>query len=457
MLCVGVDFGTSNSSAAVYDGRSIRLLPLDQEASDPCVMRSLVYIERSGAVWFGQTALSRYLEQNTGRAVHYERQRVGEVTMVFAEVGTVVQEAMALIDVSEPGRLFQSLKRFLPVTSFRATNVFGLHYTIEELLSLLARELLSRIQATLGAPFTRLCVGWPVRFSEHPHEEALARQRLREAWRLAGVADVDFVEEPLAAIRHVAVQHTLGDARHVLVFDFGGGTLDICVARLARGGVQTLATRGVAIGGDLLDSRIVETQLTPLFGDGAVQRSRGLPLPRYLFTRLRSWQTLLELNTPQHMALIRRIKHEVDRPEHLAALEALVEKNYGVAFFQAVEGAKVRLSDHHETEVRLVNADLRLRHPLTRAAFEAAIDPQVRAARECVELAVSAAGVAPDAIDLVLTTGGSSRIPAVRCMLSDALPRARLQESDLFTSVASGLALTGGLHTGGEFNEQVPS
>jgi hypothetical chaperone protein len=452
MLCVGVDFGTSNSSAAVYDSRVIRLLPLDHAASDPCVMRSLVYIERSGDVWFGQSALSRYLEQNTGRAVHYEMQRVGEVTMVFAEVGTMVQDALALIDVNEPGRLFQSLKRFLPVTSFRATNVFGLHYTIEELLSLLARELLSRIQAVLGQPLTSLSVGWPVRFSEDPAADALARQRLRQAWRLAGVADVHFVEEPVAAIHHFAVRHTLGDARHVLVFDFGGGTLDICVARLSRGGVQTLATRGVAIGGDLLDSRIVETQLTPLFGDGAVQRSTGLPLPRHLFTRLRSWQTLLELNTPQNMALIRRLKHEFDRPEQLAALETLVEKNYGVAFFQAVEGAKVRLSEHLETEVRLVNADLRVQHPLTRAAFEATIGLQVRSARGCVELAVSAAGLAPDEIDLVLTTGGSSRIPAFRRMLSEALPRARLQESDLLTSVASGLAVSGALQTGGEFS-----
>jgi hypothetical chaperone protein len=451
VLCVGVDFGTSNSSAAVYDGRAIRLLPLDREAADPCVMRSLVYIERSGEVWFGQAALSRYLEQNTGRAVHYEMQRVGEVSMVFAEVGTVVQDAMALIDVNEPGRLFQSLKRFLPVTSFRATNVFGLHYTIEELLSLLARELLSRIRETLGQPLTRLVVGWPVRFSEHSEADALARQRLRQAWRLAGVADVHFIEEPVAAIHDFAVRNNLGHARHVLVFDFGGGTLDICVARLCRGGVQTLATQGVAIGGDLLDSRIVETQLTPLFGDGAVQRSTGLPLPRHLVTRLRSWQALLELNTPQNLALIRRLKREFNRPEQLAALEALVEKNYGVAFFLAVEGAKVRLSDHFETEVRLVNADLRIQHPLTRTAFEAAIAPQVSAARGCIELALSAAGIAPDAIDLVLTTGGSSRIPVFRRMLSDALPRARLQESDLYTSVASGLAVSDALQTGEEF------
>lgn len=448
MLCVGVDFGTSNSSAAVYDGRSIRLLPLDRDVADPCVMRSLVYIERSGDVWFGQTALSRYLEQNTGRAIHYEMQRVGEVTMVFAEVGTVVQEALALIDVSEPGRLFQSLKRFLPVTSFRATNVFGLHYSIEELLSLLAHELLSRIRVALGQPLTSLAVGWPVRFSEDLAADALARQRLREAWRLAGVADVHFVAEPVAAIHHFAVQNALGDARHVLVFDFGGGTLDICVVRLSGGGVQTLATQGVAIGGDLLDSRIVETQLTPLFGDGAVQRSSGLPLPRHLVRRLRSWQTLLELNTPQNLALIRRLKREFDRPEQLAALETLVEKNYGVAFFQAVESAKVRLSDHLETEVRLVNADLRVQHPVTRAAFEAAVGPQLRTTRGCVELAVSAAGLAPGDIDLVLTTGGSSRIPAFRHMLSEALPRARLQESDLFTSVASGLAVSSAFQMG---------
>jgi molecular chaperone DnaK (HSP70) len=112
-----------------------------------------------------------------------------------------------------------------------------------------------------------------------------------------------------------------------------------------------------------------------------------------------------------------------------------------------VEGAKVRLSDHPEAEVRLVNADLHLQHPLARAAFEAAIEPQVRAAHGCVEVAVAAADIALGEIDLVLTTGGSSRIPAFRRMLRAVLPAAKLQESDLFTSVASGLAVSGALRT----------
>ena len=160
-----------------------------------------------------------------------------------------------------------------------------------------------------------------MRFSEDPAADALARQRLREAWRLAGVADVTFVEEPVAAIRHFAVRNTLGDARHVLVFDFGGGALDICVARLSRGGVQTLATRGVAPRRRPPGQPHRRDAADAVVGDGAVLRSTGLSLPRHLFTRLRSWQTLIELNTPQHMALIRRLKHESDRPAQLAALK----------------------------------------------------------------------------------------------------------------------------------------
>jgi molecular chaperone DnaK (HSP70) len=57
-----------------------------------------------------------------------------------------------------------------------------------------------------------------------------------------------------------------------------------------------------------------------------------------------------------------------------------------------------------------------------------------------------------DEIDLALTTGGSSRTPAFRRVLGETLPRARLQESDLFTSVASGLAVSGALHPGRELN-----
>ena len=117
MLSVGIDFGTSNSSAAVYDGRSVRLLSLDGYATDPRVMRSLIYIERSGAMSFGQRALDLFLEQNTGRTVGYEMRKVGTIAMEFAEVGSIVQDAYALVDATEPGRLFQYSSAFSPPES----------------------------------------------------------------------------------------------------------------------------------------------------------------------------------------------------------------------------------------------------------------------------------------------------------------------------------------------------
>lgn len=440
MLRIGIDFGTSNSSAAVYDGQALRLLDLDPAAPDPRVMKSLVYFERNGSLHFGRAALDTYLVQNTGRSVKYEMRRIGEVQMTFADVGTLVKDAFALIDVNEPGRLFQSLKRFLSVTRFHATNVFGRDYTVEELLSLLAKQILERIDEALDYARFELTVGWPVRFSADPEADAIARRRAREAWRLVGIPEVEFVEEPVGAIRHYAHTNARGEGR-VLVFDFGGGTLDVCVARLRGGAVNILSTHGVPLGGDLLDSRLVETELTPLFGEYAHYRSTGLPLPRHLFTSLRSWQSIVELSKPRPFELIHRARLDTDQPAQLAAFEALVAKNYGLAFFQAVEAAKIELSDAPAADVHLATDAFEIEHALARPTFEAIVRPQVQVARDCVLEAVRLAGLDPRQLDLVLTTGGSSSIPVFRRMLAEMLPNAELQAADAFTSVAAGLAL----------------
>jgi len=87
-LSVGLDFGTSNSSVAVYDGSTLRLVPLDPVAREPSVMRSVLYLTRAGERYVGQEALDRYLAENIGRPVRLERRFVGNVTMTFATVGT---------------------------------------------------------------------------------------------------------------------------------------------------------------------------------------------------------------------------------------------------------------------------------------------------------------------------------------------------------------------------------
>src|SRR6185437_12983796 len=73
---VGIDFGTSNSSAAVYDGQQSRLLPLDPAARDSTVMRSLLYLARDGSRVAGQEALNRFNNSNVGHVVKLKREQV---------------------------------------------------------------------------------------------------------------------------------------------------------------------------------------------------------------------------------------------------------------------------------------------------------------------------------------------------------------------------------------------
>jgi hypothetical chaperone protein len=442
MLSIGIDFGTSNSSIAAFDRESVRLLPLDSEARDPQVMRSLLYITRDGEIHAGRRALDLYTEQNTGREVKMERRYIGEVKMVFSDM-TVVKDAFALVDVNEPGRLFQSLKRFLPVTSFQKTNVFGTEYRLEELVATLAQRMVRAAEGVLGRRIDSVVVGRPVRFSDEERKDGAARERLEEAWRMVGVERVRFLEEPVAAAHHYAAEARLAPGARFLVFDFGGGTLDVTVARATDGGIEVLATGGVPIGGDLLDSRIMETRIAPHFGRGAQYLPQRLPVPSHLFSRLRTWQTIVELNRPDLLELIRSARRGSDRPHEMAALEALVTRNRGLELFRAIEEAKIALSTEESAEVRLQREGIDLAHEIWRAEFEAAIAEQVRAALGCVVGTVARAGCDPDEIDAVITTGGSSLVPAFRESLREALPRAALQATGTFTSVAAGLALAG--------------
>jgi hypothetical chaperone protein len=269
MLSIGIDFGTSNSSVAVFDGSRVSLLELDPLAPDARVMRSLLYISREGEVVAGQRALEMYSEHNTGRIVKLERRLVGEIDMTFADIGTQHVYVAGLVDVNEPGRLFQSLKRFLPDTSFTSTNVFGAEYRLEELLGTLARNMVEAATRALGEPVRELVVGRPVHFSEEPEKDEAARQRLSEAWQLAGLERVRFLEEPVAAVHHFASEVEVKAGEFVLVFDFGGGTLDITAAAQRADGVEVLSTGGIPLGGDLLESRLVEAEIAPCFGERA--------------------------------------------------------------------------------------------------------------------------------------------------------------------------------------------
>jgi len=437
---VGLDFGTTNSSAAVYDGKRVQLLNLDPANTAPTIMRSTLFITREGVPFIGREAIDRFTEANVGREIEYEWRYIGESEVTLADFGTVMQALYAVVDANKPGRLFQSLKSHLRDSSFGGTDVFGVRYTLEALIAIVLRMMLRQIEEQLGDEVTGMVVGRPVHYAIDPQLDALAIERMRSACELAGLPPFTFLPEPTAAALSYA--STAQAEQHVLVFDFGGGTLDVTVMRIDRRGArEVLATDGVPIGGDLLDRRIVMGKLLPHFGAGATLGARKMPLPSGLLDHLGEWQTIVELTQPKYLNIIDEAIRTGDKPDELTALRTLVRENYGLPLYEEVERAKVRLSDALSTTIGMDVPGIRFQDMLERWDFDRLIGPDVREVAACVDRALAAAGLAATDIDVVLRTGGSSRIPRYVRMLADKFGGEKLQEMDVFTGVASGLAI----------------
>jgi hypothetical chaperone protein len=437
---IGLDFGTTNSSAAVYDGQRVRLLNLDPRNASPTVMRSTLFMTREGVPYIGREAIDRFTTSNVGREIEYEWRYIGETEVTLAEFGTVMQALYAIVDANTPGRLFQSLKTHLRDSGFKSTDVFGVRYSLEQLIAVVLRMILERIETEIGEPVTGMVIGRPVHYSLDPEADVLAIERMRQACELAGLPPFEFLPEPTAAAYAYAA--TAERAQHVLVFDFGGGTLDVTVMRVGgRGQSTVLSTDGVPIGGDLMDRRIVMGKVLPHFGAGATLGPRRLALPAVLLDHLSEWQTIVELTQQRYLNIIDEAIRTGDKPRELKALRTLVRENYGLPLYEEVERAKVRLSDERSVTFGMHVPGINWEDTLERWDFDRLIGPDVREVGACVDRAVAAAGLQHRDIDVVLRTGGSSRIAAYVRMLGERFGVQKLQEMDVFTGVASGLAI----------------
>ena len=83
----------------------------------------------------------------------------------------------------------------------------------------------------------------------------------------------------------------------------------------------------------------------PIQSEGATLGPRRLPFPSHILDHLSEWQTIIELTQPHYLDIIEEAIAIGDRPAELKALRSLVRQNYGLPMYEAVEGAKVRLSD----------------------------------------------------------------------------------------------------------------
>lgn len=453
-MWLGIDFGTTNTSPATYDGKQLHYIPLDPLAGSEYNLRSMIYVDARHRVRLGLDAVQTFLREDTGRPVVLEEKVVGTIENTVASQGfetgeqggpiTIIYDVHIHEDVGIRGRLLPSIKTGLRSGSYNGTKIFGRYYTLEELIACILRHVRQRAEEHLGQPATEALIGRPVTFAHDPAVDRQAEEKLRGAAHLAGFAEVDFLPEPVAAAAFYV--NRTSRRQTILVFDFGGGTLDLTVLKVGDGGQwETLASAGVLVGGDDLDSAIMRGKVVPYFGtQSTIDVSfdeRLVPFPNRLAQLLDRWQTIPALTRPENLQVIRRgIKYGSDRAA-LAALETLATKNYGFALFGAIERAKRGLSEQPAAEIRLQLEEFAFTANLLRPEFERLIDDERAETQAGIREVVAAAGLRPEQIDVVVATGGSSSIPAFQALLRSELPSAEIVLSDLFGSVTGGLAI----------------
>jgi actin-like ATPase involved in cell morphogenesis len=260
---VGLDFGTTNSTLAI--------------ASEDGTVRSVSF--SSGDVFRSVLHFLCLEDDDLDRAIRMRAHR--------ASIAGGAKAVQRYVEHLGEGRLIQSVKSFLASRTFRETRICGEVYTLVDLVAALLGCLLEEARQIAGDLGTRVVVGRPVHFvaggvrraarsnddesaepeTERDRPDERAEGRLRDALRRVGFAEVEFVYEPVAAAYHYAQE--LERPATLLIADFGGGTSDFTVMRIAPGtSASVLATDGVDVAGDRFDARLVRELVVPALGSG---------------------------------------------------------------------------------------------------------------------------------------------------------------------------------------------
>src|SRR6201996_4141695 len=268
-----------------------------------------------------------------------------------------------LTDVESELKLFPfQLAEGLKAGEVLKLNIGGLTLTPPEVSAYILLQLKKNAERFFGAEVTKAVITVPAYFND------AQRQATKDAGRIAGLEVLRLVNEPTAA----ALAYGLDKKRDgiIAVYDFGGGTFDISILKLHEGIFEVIATGGdTHLGGDDIDNLLTAIAIDDIAGDiGADVRTN--------------------LEVIQHIR------------------KAVIEAKIALSFADSVR-----------LQLELPGGKQYLRE-ITREQFEQLIAPVIERTAAPVKQALKDSGLASEQIDEVVMVGGSTRIPAVRALVT---------------------------------------
>ena len=405
MAVLGVDFGTSNSAAAVaLDGKP-HLFALET----------------------GQTTLP------TAVFFDFETKKM--------LIGTAAGKALL---AGDEGRYMRAFKSLLGAPLMREKrNMLGEKLDFIDIVARFLARIKAAAEAETGAHFDRALSGRPVRFHADDDRNAQAELDLREAYARAGFIDVTFMYEPEAAAlanRDVLEQGDLG-----LIVDIGGGTSDFTLFRNGTDAIDILGSFGVRLGGTDFDRMVSLETVMPLSGRGTqIKHAFGNEThtaPTTIFNDLVTWQKIPFLYAPESRRLAKDLAKYASEPEKLLRLVSVLEDETGHDIAFAVEAGKIAANGAGTGAIDLASVERNLSVLLGEGMLEELLALMVDEMAQAALRTIKDAQVVPEDVTHLVFVGGSSLMQVTRSALAARFPQANVHHGHALTAIVDGLGL----------------
>ncbi len=357
---IGIDLGTSNSAAAVMEGGKTTLIPSAEGTTlGGKAFPSYVAFTKDGQLLVGEPARRQAVTNPTGTVSAFKR-KMG--------------------------------------TDFKY-NINGKDFTPQQLSAFVLQKIKKDAEAYLGEKIEKAVITVPAYFNDNQ------RQATKDAGAIAGLEVVRLVNEPTAASLAFGIDK-VGTEQKILVFDLGGGTLDVTIMEMgAEGTFEVLSTSG-------------DTQLG---------------------------------GTDMDKALIDYIAEEFKKTD---GVDLRNDKMATQRLQEAAEKAKIELSNVLETDINLpfITADAsgpkHLTMKLTRATLENLVRPIVERCKTSIDNAISDAKLSVNDITKIILVGGPTRMPIVQQFVEKHVGKKVERGIDPMECVSFGAAVQAAVLTG---------
>ncbi|NWJ56589.1 molecular chaperone DnaK [Marine Group I thaumarchaeote] len=357
---IGIDLGTSNSAAAVIMGGKPTIIPAAEGATvGGKAFPSVVAFSKDGELLVGEPA---------------RRQAI-----------------------TNPDNTILAAKR--KMGSDHTFKIQGKEYKPQQISAFILQKIKKDSEAFIGESVEKAVITVPAYFDDNQ------RQATKDAGTIAGLDVVRIINEPTAASLAFGLDKAKEDMK-ILVFDFGGGTLDVTIMEMGGGVFEVLSTSGdTQLGGTDMDKILID----------------------YIIDEFKK-------------------KEGIDLSKDTTATARIRE---------SAEKAKIELSTVMETDVTLPfiaqdsstgakNLELRI----TRAKLDELIGPIVKRCKPCIVKAFEDAKLSHSDINKIVMVGGPTRMPLVRKMVGEVVGKEPESGVDPMEAVAMGAAIQAGIIAG---------